>query len=397
MISLEKFANIIEDGLNAVLGDGNIEFRIWAHAGQKNKDIRNGNTVTAFLIGELRSVGSSNEDNILSMGENSLVLTINVPLQRPKTLASQTEEMLEKIVNSQYPFLTLITSVIDQYFSIAKVLYEQADSGDEYTISLSAGRANTGNADIMPSWGNACTVTVYISAIFLQGGVNARNIRLDIDGKRVPLTNLNISRTNRLSNDQYCGDEEITNVSTGTALTLDFAFPANADNTTRQAVKYLLQGKNNVSHFVEMIYGDENSQVYESQLYFMMFDGVSSSAEGVMFAGISGTLIQVVDNPLIINVPDYFQVGRFAFPDTSATSLTFTVTPAAGENTALAYIGGKPYKMSGEQNLALTGSDFVYDPETDLFYVWLFTASAVTISNSSATFTIEKEAVQNGR
>lgn len=392
MISLIKFANIIENGLNTVLNDPNIEFRIWATAGQKDKSIRNGNTVTHFITGNLRSVSSSNEGNVLSMGYNGLSLEIAVPINPPKTNAGQTPEQLAPIVNSQYPFVDKIISVVDTYFQLASVLVEQDDKGDAYTISLSAGRAVTGDVNLAAQFGNFVTVSVFIGATFLQGGVNSRNVQLYIDGKQVPLTNFTLARSNRMTNDQYSGDDTIKNMSTATALSLDFVFPSNADNTTKEAVRYLLHGKTNIAHFAELIYGDEDGQVHDSELYFVIFDNLSSNAQGVSFAGISGSVIEVVDNPLMLNVPDYFQVGRFEFTDSQEETLTFTITECT------AFIGGTVQKMNGAQTVSLTPDDFVYSPEDDKYYVYLITMTdaetpaATTVSGASATFTVIKEA-----
>lgn len=392
MISLIKFANIIENGLNTILNDPNIEFRIWATAGQKNKSVRNGNTVTHFITGNLRSVSSSNEDNILSMGDNGLILEVNVPIRPPKTTSLQTATELARIVNSQYPFVDYIASVIDTYFQIASVIVEQDNNGNKYTISLSAGRVNTGNVDLVPQFGENVTLNVSINAMFLQDGINARNVMLYADGKKIPLSEITISRSNRMVNDQYSGDNSIKNLSTATALTFEFAFPANGDNTTKETVDYLLRGKTNVAHFIDLIYGNEGGKINETESYFMTFDQLSSNARGVLFAGITGALIEVVDNPLMLNVPDYFQVGRFEFTDSQEETLTFTITECT------AFIGGTVQKMNGAQTISLTPDDFVYSPEDDKYYVYLITMTdaetpaATTVSGASATFTVIKEA-----
>ena len=155
---------------------------------------------------------------MLSMGYNGLSLEIAVPINPPKTNAGQTPEQLAPIVNSQYPFVDKIISVVDTYFQLASVLVEQDDKGDAYTISVSAGRAVTGDVNLAAQFGNFVTVSVFLGATFLQGGVNSRNVQLYIDGKQMPFTNFTIARSNRMANDQYSGDETIKNMSTATAL-----------------------------------------------------------------------------------------------------------------------------------------------------------------------------------
>lgn len=316
MITLIQFANIIENGLNAALNNSELQFKVWASAGEMTKALRSGNTVTHWIPCNLISTSSANEGNLLSMGANSLSLDIAIPLKEPKTNATQTAAELAKIQNSQYPYVDYLTGIVDNYFQIAQVLQENDASGVSYTISMSAGRATTGVVDILPVLDNCLIISVFISATFLQGGVNARNIVLTIDGVQVPITTQSIGRTNRLANDVYSGSQTVKNIASATALAIDFAFPANADNTTKQAFLTLLNGQPNLAHFVQLSVGS----LYDGN-YFMMFDNLVLNAQNVLFAGITGSLIEVVDNPLMINVPNYMQVGKFSFADSTATSV----------------------------------------------------------------------------
>ena len=185
MVSLLQLANEIQNGLTSQLNDPNIDFKIWASAGEYSKSVRSGNSVQSYIQGTLLSSSSSNEGNILSMGYNGLQLYLSVPLQAPKTVSTQTSEELQKIQNSQYPFLTLVLSALDAYFSVASVMQLTDDAGTEYTISMVAGRAITGNVDVAAQFGNNLTVSLLIGVYFLQGGISARNVVVNIDGVQV--------------------------------------------------------------------------------------------------------------------------------------------------------------------------------------------------------------------
>lgn len=387
MVSLLQLANEIQNGLTAQLNDPNIDFKIWASAGEYSKSVRSGNTVQSYIQGTLLSSSSSNEGNILSMGYNGLQLYLSVPLQAPKTVSTQTSEELQKIQNSQYPFLTLVLSALDAYFSVASVMQLTDDAGTEYTISMVAGRAITGNVDVGAQFGNNLTVSLLIGVYFLQGGISARNVVVNIDGVRVPLSSVTINRANQKSSDVYQGGTSVKNVSSATALSIDFAFPANSDNTTNQAIRALYAGNANMAHFVELSIGSQ----YDGN-FLMTFDNLNLAAQNVQFAGITGALIECVDNVSLLSFPNYMQVGYFSFANSSAANVSFS----ASSSEYMAYISGRVYMMSlASAYVNLLPEDFIYDPTTNEYRVYMVTLGAVTVSDSSAPFTIVQEALGN--
>ena len=387
MISLTQLANEIQNGLTAQLNDPNIDFKIWASAGEDSKSVRSGNTVQSYIQGTLLSSSSSNEGNILSMGYNGLQLYLSVPLQAPKTVSTQTSEELQKIQNSQYPFLTLVLSALDAYFSVASVMQLTDDAGTEYTISMVAGRAITGNVDAAAQFGNNLTVSLLIGVYFLQGGISARNVVVNIDGVRVPLSSVTINRANQKSSDVYQGGTSVKNVSSATALSIDFAFPANSDNTTNQTIRALYAGNANMAHFVELSIGSQ----YDGN-FLMTFDNLSLAAQNVQFAGITGALIECVDNVSLLSFPNYMQVGYFSFANSSAANVSFS----ASSSEYMAYISGRVYMMSlSSAYVNLLPEDFIYDPTTNEYRVYMVTLGAVNVTNSNAPFTVVQEALGN--
>ena len=385
MIKLSYVANYIENGLNAALGDVGYAFKIWADAGQMVRALRSGNTVAAVIPATLRSVSSANEGNILVMGANGLMLDVAIPVKRPKTSAEQTPAELEKVQDGQYPFVEEVKAILDDYFQVSQVFSAEDEEGVSYTVSMDAGRSQTGVVDVLPRLDECLTVSVFISLTFLQGGINARNVALNIDGVRVPLATVTFGRSNRLSSDVYNEAPIVKNLATATSFSIDFAFPATSDNSTRQAFLALLEGKPNVAHFVEVNIGS----AFDGS-YLMTFDNLQMNAQGVLFAGITGALIELADNPSVIDTPDYMQVGRFTFENSSTTSLMFSATGTA-------YIAGEIRELNGSMaTITLSPSDFVYSEEDDAYYVYMISLGAMSVLPGSAAFTVVKEAVSNG-
>lgn len=392
MVKLTYIAEQIESGLNAVLGNNSpYNFRIWADAGEFNEALRSGNVVEGTILANLRSVSSANEGNILVMGANGLMLDFAVPVKRPKTSAGQTAEELKKVDDGQYAFVEYIRGIIDGYFQVSRVFTaSDTGAGSTYTISMDAGVAQTGTVDILPVLDECIPISVFINLTFLEGGVNARNVVLTIDGVRVPFATVTFGRSNRLSPDVYSdGNAVVKNLATATALSIDFAFPANADNNTKQAFLSLLEGKPNVAHFVEVSVGSQ----FDGS-YMMMFDNLQMNAQGVMFAGITGTLIEVANRADAFDVPDYMEIGRFVFADSSETSFSFGLNPRP-TRPLLSFIAGNIYEISTGMQVTLTPDDFVYDETSDKYYVYaasLGTLNVYTLTVNVGGYEVVKEA-----
>jgi len=172
MITLVQLAEIFENGLNGILNDPEIQFKIWATVGKKAKSVRNGNTVISYITGILQTNSSANEANLLVMGVNGLSLEFSVPTKTPRTNAEQKAAELQEIENGQYKFVDRIVSAINKYFENAQT-FTFIDGEIEYGISFRAGTCLTGDVGMASQLGKNVTVSVYIECYFLQGGVNS--------------------------------------------------------------------------------------------------------------------------------------------------------------------------------------------------------------------------------
>ena len=109
---------------------------------------------------------------------------------------------------------------------------------------------------------------------------------------------------------------------------------------------------------------------------------------GISVPGISVSLIEVSDTVLTVSLLDGYQLGKFTFVDSAATTLTFTA-PAD----CTAYISGTVINVSAGQpnTVELDLSAFVYDEESGNYGVYIITDKAVDIS-SDVAFSVVKGA-----
>ena len=392
MISLSDFAKIIEDGLNETLADPDIKFKIWADVGKEVRATRTGNQVQDYILGNLRISSSANDANMLVMGVNSLTLELSVPLRRPWTNLAQTEASLEAVQEGQYIFVREIREAVDQYFQRYQIFSEKV--GDiTFTLAMQAGACITGNVDLAAQLNRNVTMTVNITLYYLEGGINSKDIVFEIDGSAVAVQSMTISRRGNVSSDVYSDADDTQNYLTSSAVSIDFASPANIYGATRAILSYLLEGKKNVAHFVRVKYAS-----LSDSLYLMTFANGDTNIAGISFAGTTGSLVSTVKDVELLDFPESYQVARVSVTSSELTEIPLQATLAAGMSANL-YAAKKFYALSAsasgaatELNIPVTPASLPYDPESDSYFLYLVTDKAVTFTSAAGTVQVVKYA-----
>lgn len=381
MITLTRLANEFESGLNEAFDNPEIQFKIWAEAGDYQPFRREGNIVTFFINGNLRTDTAANEANNLVMGINGLALDFAVPIRQPRTNSRQNSEELAKIKNGQFPFVEKVVNVINKYFEKAQAKIMHDKDGKQFSVAFRAGSAVSGSVDLVPELGNIMEISTYIEVYFIEGGLSSKDLIVYFDNSIIPFTAVRHGRSPVTEGEVYAGTLISKNVVTSTAFAVDVDYPLNADELTKSCIDYLLSGEPNVGHFVNVVFGDIGQK-----LFFMTLNIFQTSATGINVAGGSVSLMEVTANHMLVNTPAGYQTGRFILDGSTVAEIAFT--PSEGCN---ALIAGKAGYISGLQSVAITPADIVYDEETDKYCVYLVTDRAVTV-NSSTQFEIVKEA-----
>ena len=377
MITIKQLAEKFEYGLNGVLQNDEIKFKIWADAGEYKKPVREGNVIIHEIVGNLRTSSSSNDaNNVLVMGINGLSLDFMIPIVPPRTNATQTAEQLAKISDGQYPFLTLITSAINEYFQEAQSFTEKDGEGTEFSVAFQAGVANTGSVELAAKYGNAVPYNVFIQVYFIEGGTNSKDIEITVDGKPMPFQSVRPGRAAVAERDVFSGEAVSKCTVSSTAFTLDADFPSSKNPATQTAINYLLGGEANTAHFVGIKWGN-----VADKLFFMTYNTVQGSATGIAIAGISASFMEVNGNDKVYNLPDGFNVIRFEFENSQEQTLSFTLSEEC--QTFIAGVGTAV--CSGAQTVQLSANSFEYDENINKYVVNLIVDRAVTITGNSAT------------
>lgn len=373
MITTKQLAEYFEERLNEVFGNPEIQFKIWADAGEHVKSHREGNTVTYFINGNLLTSSSANDANALVMGVNNLYLQFAVPLQQPRTNMKQTAEELQKIKDGQYPFIEKITNVINGYFQRADVFTLQDDKKINFTVAYQAGTVIPDTVDLQAQIEDYLPISVYIEVYFMESGLNSKDVVVLFDNVPVPFLAARHGRTPAIESDVYSGSLVSKSLITSSAFAIDLDFPAaTSDALTQSTINYLMSGNPNEAHFVRVAFGGA-----QQTLYLMMINTVQTSVQGIAIAGFSCSLIEVIENIEALNFPDDYQLSKFKMNDSKAESITFTLSRSCN-----AFIAGKASIMAGSQTVELSPDDFIYDSQDDCYYVYLVTDREVTITSS---------------
>lgn len=386
MITVKQLAVKFEDGLNAILQNPEIKFKIWADAGEYKKPVREGNTIVHEIVGNLRTSTSSNDaNNVLVMGVNGLSLDFLIPIYPPRTNATQTAEELALIKDGQYPFLEYITSAINAYFQEAQATTLTDENNVEFSVAFQAGAVIPGNVEIAAKFGKSVPYNVFIQVYFIEGGTNSKDVKISVDGQLMPFQAVRLGRAAVLERDVFAGETISKCYASSTAFSVDADFPSSNNPATTTALDYLLNGEANTAHFVNVQWGN----VGVEKLFFMIYNTVQTSVTGIAVAGVSASLIEVGGNDELYNLPQGFKTVRFTFANSQVDTLSFTLSEEC--QTYIAGVGA--VKRNGAQTVTLTPLSFEYngdeqDGSNGTYNVNLIVDKDVTISNASAPFTI---------
>ena len=355
MISVAQIVEYIETGLNAAIPtDQGWQFKIWANAGKRTKPQRNGNNVVYYVEGVLQTTTSAIEPNTLIMGVNGLSLDFAVKAQPPRTSAAQTSQSLEEVQDGQIYFINLVANVLSEYFTKSQSFQLTDSDGNTYGVAMFAGVALPSVIDIS-SIGVAVPMSVSITLNFVLGGINALDIKLYMDGERVPYQSFSPSRAGQMSTNVQSNTTAQTNLATSSLYAISLTCPSANNNYASQYVLNYIQSPDiNTGHFITVEWSDTRTDIY-----LMTASSANAMVAQADFAGLTVNLCEAYEIEYM-NFPDQFIVGVFNCAASTATSLSFTInasvstTYAEGETAPesiqfMYYICGQAYVFTVPQ------------------------------------------------
>lgn len=411
MVSLTQIATIIENALNALNGsDKGYEFKIWANAGEHKKPYRQGNKVFYYIEGDLLPTTTAVDPNVLPMGVYGLSLTVLVRTDIPRTDITETDADLAKIKEGQIDFVNRIAQLLTQYFTAAQVLVLTDENGESFGYTMVGAVAVPENIDIYTSAGEAVPLRVAISLNYVLGGINALDVKLYLNGMRVPYMMFNPSRSAALETEVQSNNTEQKSFATSSVYGIQFTAPSSVANPATAAIYDFIadEAEINTAEFIEVEWGTQRTDAY-----LMFISSANVTAQGAEFAGLNVSLTKIYGNEEFFKYPSEFGTGVFRASVSSASSLTFTVSADFHKGFPLknvpdtfplyVYIAGKTFRFEGTQisavdatvsyhasgtvTVSLGPENYAYDEANDDYAVYLITSEAVTVTGVSTGFT----------
>lgn len=242
MISLQTFAQAIEDGLNS---NGNIKFKIFADAGQYKDAFKDRTVKERYTNGIIRAGAST-----VIPAQSGLIATQSVQLELTVQLPSPATD--EEILKSH-------RAVLDTYFQTYSTQLMTDESGKKYSVSAVYSLAGTGAVEIRPHIGTSVVFTVSISYGYVEGGINSSECKYILDGHELPYITARTTRTPTAEANAYAENGgRSTSVNTAYLRGFDFEIPLLSDNAASNMIlETLLGGELNEHHTLTVQIGEK--------------------------------------------------------------------------------------------------------------------------------------------
>lgn len=418
MISIASLAHTLENELNKFMS-GNPQFKVWADAGKYIEPRRDGNHVYHTINCQLTPTTTAIDANIIEMGIFGARLEVLVPTEIPRERLSQTDANLAKIQQDQISFVMRVANLLTDYFATAKLI-TVSDTGVTFIFAMTGTVAVPENIDLYTSIGEAVPLSVDISLSYVEKGINAFNVKLFIDGERIPYLMFNPSRTSALSTDVQSNDSEQKSVVTSSVYGIQFTAPASTRNFALAAVYDFIadESEAKTAHFVEIDWDEQRADYY-----LMFISSANITAQGIDFAGLNVSLAKIYNNAELFSFPSSYSSGNFISDTSADANLTFKLSTTFTINTYTTpdeqypfyfYIAGKAYSFlallqsyqsnNGVYTATYSGTlkfntpaeisaeDYIYDESTGNYKVRMVASQAITsVTNVSAPFTWSAE------
>lgn len=176
------------------------------------------------------------------------------------------------------------------------------------------------------NWGAYIPVSIQISFTAIQGGIVPSKLKIDIDGKRIPVTDMVIARTKAATTDVHVHS---ANGSTGnsdesTTLEIQLACPAQY-STTGFIMDELIGGGTNIPHCVTV----GGNDAIPAKAYLMEIAKAQLTKSATAALGFNVNLLELDIQSADFAVSDRWQTAELSA--SASNSCTASIKPGAGK------------------------------------------------------------------
>lgn len=322
MITVKQLNEKLQSDLNAnALG---LTFNIFVDTGEYKEAVRRYNTVEEIVNG-ITSVISS---DVQKTNDGIVVATMSLKTdllfrckdtEEDVVYNQETENgIVEERKQGNNSFLESVRNFLDGYSQETSYTLISDEESNEFDVSVALSYSMSSNRTQLPGVGDSIKFTLYSYFNIIQNGDNSLRHQFYLDGERLPYLLATPRRTPTPELDVY-------------ANTLDGSAKATISNTVwgltvkcsslvgkfSKAIKnFILNGERNVAHILEQRLGDEE------KINLVFLGDASTSAQGVLNAGLDVAFAEAVDDYELLSFPKTFYIWQC--PNASLVNITVT-------------------------------------------------------------------------
>ncbi|MBO7214006.1 MAG: hypothetical protein J6V66_00765 [Clostridia bacterium] len=353
MIELKELASDLQSKLNS--NTQSLDFAIFPDTTSFIKSYKVRNTVHEVING-LLTVQTSDLSNLT---DGEVFATISARLQVIFRLKNHDEDIEVPKANGETAIKygnNSIVAMVREALTTAFQTQEQkvlTDSdGKNYLVSIIYQLVETGERNQVAQLGDCFTFTVYIAYMFVENGINTRDITYTLDGKVIPFQANTVLRTPTTDGNVYADTTNgaVKNLSSQSLLDFSFELPSLRNEITNAMYKWLFGGELNVAHILNVRMPDFPNGFTETN-YLVTYGATPIMGETIKNIGQKMTLVEICDDYELVGIPDDYYI-YYAVNDLSAVELT--------SNGYFYNFGTKEFgKGSGRVDFTVKAGDFI--------------------------------------
>lgn len=316
MISIKQLKNKLQNDLNDSENSTNINsplgvsFKLFSDTGKYKKAHRsqtNINEIQQYINGifSVTSSNISNASNGLEYGTVTarveLIVKCNEEQAKVQEVENSQGEIVEEVVKSDNEqWIENVRTYLDEMF--VRHTYDVMPDKDNfsYEVSINYSMAISGQRNQVVGVGDSYTFVFFVYYNIVKSGENSRRYQIYLDNKVLPYGVLTIRRVPTQTANVYSGQTKAIgkSINDNTILGVSIECPAFVSETNDTIKNYILNGENNVAHFLTLkLNGVE-------QNYLVLFGETDATAQGILNVGLMVSFVETIEEYGIISFPN---------------------------------------------------------------------------------------------
>ena len=314
MLSVEILKKDLENRLN----DNNVGicFKLFSDTGKYKKAIRKVNQIEDYVNGIVNVTSS----DISKTNDGFIVATMTLRTEFVVRCKDEEEDIYYKtqqlkddefveVENKEAgneTFLKNVRGFLDSFTENNSYYVLSDEMKTTYDISVAHSVAVPGIRQQVPGVGDAMTYVLYSYYNIIQGGENSQKYKFILDGVQIPYTRATLRRVPTVEADVYMNSNGTAKTTiSNTVLGYSLACPTFVGEFSNSVKNYILNGENNVAHFLEVVMNDI------SKIYLVVFGETSLTAQGILNVGQELSFAEAPEDYDLITFPKDFKVYEY--------------------------------------------------------------------------------------